>query len=310
MEKQEFAELSAFLAVVRHGTFARGALHLGVSPSALSQTIRRLEGRLGVRLLNRTTRSVSTTAAGERLATRLGPALAELDASVHALAEERDVTTGIVRINAPKLVALRMLGPHLAKFHAAYPGIVLDVTTDDTYTDIVAHRFDIGIRLGESLSKDMVAVRIGPDLRMAAVASPGYLKKHGTPRAPNDLKAHACINWRRPSSGAIYRWELERRGRSFSIEVDGPIVTNDPAVMLAAALQGLGIAYLSDAEVAEHVERGRLVQVLAPWSPRFEGFFLYYPHRQPLGSPARAFVEFFRKALAAEGRASASGAAR
>jgi DNA-binding transcriptional LysR family regulator len=296
MEKQRFAELSAFAAVVKRQSFAKAAADLGVSPSALSQTIRRLERELGARLLNRTTRSVAPTAEGERLAARITPLLAELDSSVSGVGERGRKPSGVVRVNAPRYVVLQIFAPHLARFREHYPEIVLDITSDDSYADIVAGRFDVGIRLGERLARDMLATRLGPDHQVAVVASPRYVSERGVPQAPRELREHACVNWRSPSTGAASRWEFQRGSRRFDVEVEGPLVSNDSQVLLRAALDGLGLAYLTTEETSPHVERGRLVRCLEAWSPRFSGFHFYYPHRQEAGSPVRAFVNFFREA--------------
>jgi DNA-binding transcriptional LysR family regulator len=213
MRGSEFAELKAFAAVVERAGFARAADHLGLSPSALSQTIRQLETRLGVRLLNRTTRSVSTTPAGARLYDRIAPVMQEMDAAVSEAIEATGRVAGSLRINTLGMAARQFIAPRLGRFHRAYPQVVLDTVIDDTLSDIVAGHFDAGIRVGERLEKDMIAVRLSPDVKMIAVASPEYLSRHGEPKGPADLHRHACINWRFPGSGAIHRWEFERRGR-------------------------------------------------------------------------------------------------
>jgi DNA-binding transcriptional LysR family regulator len=213
MRGSEFAELKAFAAVVERTSFARAADHLGLSPSALSQTIRQLETRLGVRLLNRTTRSVSTTPAGARLYDRIAPVMQEMDAAVSEAIEATGRVAGSLRINTLGMAARQFIAPRLGRFHRAYPRVVLDIVIDDTLSDIVAGHFDAGIRVGERLEKDMIAVRLTPDVKMVAVASPEYLSRHGEPKGPADLHRHACINWRFPGSGAIHRWEFERRGK-------------------------------------------------------------------------------------------------
>src|SRR5246500_4290129 len=222
MRGSEFAELKAFAAVVERARFARAADHLGLSASALSQTIRQLETRLGVRLLNRTTRSVSASPAGARLYDRIAPVMREMDAAVSEAIEATGRVAGSLRINTLGMAAEKIIAPRLGRFHRAYPRVVLDIVIDDTLTDIVAGHFDAGIRVGERLEKDMIAVRLTPDVKMIAVASPGYLARHGIPKTPADLHAHACINWRFPGSGQIYRWQLGRRGKKVEIAVEGP----------------------------------------------------------------------------------------
>jgi DNA-binding transcriptional LysR family regulator len=297
MRGSEFVELSAFAAIVEHGSFVRAASHLRVSPSALSQTIRSLEERLGVRLLNRTTRSVGLSEAGARLLARLGPALGELDAAVADVRTLHDEASGVVRINAARAPALSCLAPLLGKFHAAYPKIKLEVIVDDAITDIVASRCDAGIRLGERVQKDMVAIQLSGELELYAVASPAYLARRGIPKTPHDLREHACINWRLPSQGNLYRWEFERGRRTLEVAVEGPLVVNDAELALHAAAQGVGIAYLVNLDVEKWIARKELVRVLEDWSPTFPGFYLYYPSRKQVPAPLRAFVDFVRAEL-------------
>src|SRR6201997_5601783 len=226
MRGSEFAELKAFAAVVERASFARAADHLGLSPSALSQTIRQLETRLGVRLLNRTTRSVAPTSAGARLYERIEPVMQELDAAVSEAVEATGQTAGTLRINTLGMAANKLIAPRLGRFHRAYPQVLLDIVIDDGLSDIVAGRFDAGIRVGERLEKDMIAVRLTPDGKMLAVASPDYLSRHGVPKTPADLHAHACINWRFPGSGRIYRWEFEKKDKRLEMAVAGPLISN------------------------------------------------------------------------------------
>ncbi|WP_066806722.1 LysR family transcriptional regulator [Sphingomonas asaccharolytica] len=291
MRGTDFANLNAFAAVVEHRSFARAAAHLGVTPSALSQTIRQLEERLGVRLLNRTTRSVAPTTAGERLYQRLRPAVDELDAAVTEATSTRERPAGVLRINAPRTAALRLIAPRLGRFHRDNPGVILDVTVDDALTDIVAGRFDAGIRLGELLEKDMIAVRLTGEMEMIAVASPDYLARHGTPETPDELHNHACLNWRWPTDGSLYRWEFEENGREFEIAVNGPIIANDIEVVLQAALQGLGIAYASHEWIEGWLKEGKLVRVLERYSPKFPGVYLYHPSRRQQPPALRAFID-------------------
>ncbi|MCE1193211.1 MAG: LysR family transcriptional regulator [Acidovorax sp.] len=292
MRGAEFAELKAFATVVERGSFARAAEHLGLSPSALSQTIRHLEARLGVRLLNRTTRSVAPTAAGAQLHARLAPLLKEmLDAVAEASAATGQLR-GTLRINTLGMAARQVVMPRLGRFHRAHPDVVLDLVVDDGLTDIVAGRFDAGIRVGGRLEKDMVAVRLTPDVPMVAVASPEYLARRGTPRSPADLGHHACIQWRLQSDGTPYRWEFMKRGRKLEVVVDGPVVTNHAEAGIAAALQGLGIAYAFERDhVDACVADGRLVPVLADWSITRPGLFLYYPDRRHSPAALRAFID-------------------
>lgn len=291
MRGTDFANLNAFAAVAEHRSFVRAAAHLGITPSALSQTIRQLEERLGVRLLNRTTRSVAPTTAGERLYQRLRPAVDELDAAVAEAASTRERPAGMLRINAPRTAAIRLIAPRLGRFHRDNPGVILDVTVDDALTDIVAGRFDAGIRLGELLEKDMIAVRLTGELEMMAVASPDYLARHGTPETPDELHNHACLNWRWPTDGSLYRWEFEEDGREFEIAVHGPIIANDIEVVLQAALQGLGIAYASHEWMEGWLKEGKLVRVLERYSPKFPGVYLYHPSRRQQPPALRAFID-------------------
>ncbi|XYI02599.1 LysR family transcriptional regulator [Sorangium sp. So ce1128] len=296
MRGRDFADLRAFAAIVEHGSFARAAAHLRVSPSALSQTIRGLEERLGVRLLNRTTRSVAPSEAGTRLLSRLAPAMAELDAAVADVKTFGDRPAGVLRINSARAAAIWYLAPLLGPFHEAHPDIVLDVVVEDAITDIVARRFDAGVRLGERLEKDMVAVKLSGDLAMMAVASPGYLARHGVPATPRDLHRHRCVNGRWPTDGSLYRWEFEKGKQSLEVAVEGPLIVNDAELALRAALDGVGIAYVFDEQARPWVEAGKLTRVLEAWSPSFPGFYLYYPSGRQAPPALRAFIEFLRRA--------------
>lgn len=292
MRGSEFAELKAFAAVVERASFARAAEHLGLSPSALSQTIRQLENRIGARLLNRTTRSVAPSASGERLYTRIAPLFREMAVAVAEASEAAGQTMGTLRINTLGIAARTILAPRLSRFHQAYPDVVLDIVVDDALADIVVGRFDAGIRVGGRLEKDMIAVRLTPDLNMVAVASPDYLARRGTPQTPAELHEHACINWRLQMDGRHYRWEFEKRGKRLEVAVDGPVVTNHADIGIAAALNGLGIAYHFEHDgVGEHLAQGRLVQVLADWSISRPGLFLYYPNRQHRPALLAAFID-------------------
>jgi DNA-binding transcriptional LysR family regulator len=278
MRGSEFAEIKAFVAVVERASFARAASHLGLSPSALSQTIRRLETRLGVSLLNRTTRSVAPTEAGSRLYERVVPLMAEMEKAVADAVASTGRIAGTLRINTLGMAASQLIAPRLAKFHKAFPDVVLDIVVDETLSDVIAGRFDAGIRVGERLEKDMIAVRLTPDHPMQAVASPEYLALNGEPKDPADLHRHACINWRFTGSGAVYRWPLERKGKRLELAVAGPIVSNSEIVMHEAALQGLGILYAYDDEpIRNLILSGRLKRVLADWSQRCRDSFSIIP---------------------------------
>jgi DNA-binding transcriptional LysR family regulator len=304
MRGSEFNELRAFASIVQQRSFVRAAAELGVSPSSLSQTLRGLEERLGVRLLNRTTRSVAPTEVGSRLFERLAPTFSELDAAVDEVGRSRGKAAGVLRINSSRPVGLSLLGPWIGRFLAAHPEVVLDIVLDDTLTDIVAGRFDAGIRLGECLDRDMVALKLSPPLQMAAVAAPEYFVRHGVPESPRDLHRHSCINWRRPTDGSVYRWEFVKGGRQLEVSVTGPLVVNDIGLALRAALDGVGIAYLFDDQVEPWLAQGALQRVLEAWSPRFPGFYLYYPSRHQPPAPLAAFIEFLRNELAIEKKSS------
>lgn len=292
MRGSEFAELKAFAAIVGHASFARAADHLGLSASALSQTIRQLETRLGVRLLNRTTRSVAPTEAGARLYDRIMPMMQEMDAAVAEAVAATGRTAGKLRINTLGMAAKKLIAPRLGRFHRAYPNVVLDIVMDDGISDIVAGRFDAGIRVGERLEKDMIAVRLTPDVAMHAVASPQYLAHHGEPKVPADLHQHACINWRFPGSGAVYRWQMEKKNKKIEMKVSGPLISNLQEVVLEGALQGLGILYAYDGDrIYESIAAGRLKRILADWSPTFPGLFLYYSDRRNPNPALRAFID-------------------
>lgn len=292
MRGSEFTELKAFVAVVERASFARAAEHLGLSPSALSQTIRLLEARLGTRLLNRTTRSVAPTVAGDQLHARIAPLFRDMAEAVAEASAAAGKTGGTLRINTLEMAARQVIAPRLGRFHRAYPEVALDIVVTDGLSDIVAGRFDAGIRVGARLEKDMVAVRLTPDVRMIAVASPDYLARRGMPRLPSDLQAHACINWRLQADGQAYRWEFEKKGRRIEVQAQGPLVTNHSDVGVAAALQGLGIAYAFDrAQVDAHLACGELVAVLADWAITRPGLFLYHPSRRHSPAALRAFID-------------------
>jgi len=286
MPRGRYDDVLTFLAIARARSFTRAAAQLGVTPSALSHTIRALEERVGLRLLTRTTRSVAPTAAGERLLQSVGHRFAAIDAELQALTELRDKPTGRVRITADSHALDTLLWPKLAGFLSDFPGIQVEVIIDYGLTDIVAEQFDAGVRLGELVAKDMVAVRIGPDLRMAVVAAPSYLAAHAPPTKPQDLSLHSCINLRLPTHGGLYAWEFERDGRALNVHVDGQLVFNGTVPMLNAALAGFGLAYVPEDLAQPHVAEGRLQRVLEDWCPPFPGYHLYYPSRR---HPSAAF---------------------
>jgi DNA-binding transcriptional LysR family regulator len=291
MRGSDFAELKAFVAIVERQSFARAAEHLGLSPSALSQTIRQLEGRIGARLLNRTTRSVAPSASGERLYRRIAPLFREMAVAVAEAGEATGQMSGTLRINTLGIAARTIIAPRLSRFHQVHPDVVLDIVVDDALADIVVGRFDAGIRVGGQLEKDMVAIRLTPDLNMVAVASPDYLARRGIPKSPADLHDHACINWRLQVDGRHYRWEFKKRGQRLEVAVDGPVVTNHADIGVAAALNGLGIAYHFEQDgVRELLAQGQLVRVLADWSISRPGLFLYYPSRRHRPALLGAFI--------------------
>jgi DNA-binding transcriptional LysR family regulator len=289
MAKRNLNDLLGFVTVAREGSFTRAAATLGVTQSALSQSIRGLEERLQIRLLTRTTRSVSTTAAGERLMRAIGHRFDEIDSELAALTELRDKPAGTVRITCGDHALQSILLPRLAPLLRDCPDITLEFDVNYGFRDIVADRFDAGVRMGSTIDKDMIAIPIGPLLRMAVVASPGYFAAHPMPRVPRDLTAHRCINQRMPTSGGLYVWDFERRGRKVNVRVDGQLIFNTSPPQVDAALAGLGIALLPEDELLSHMVAGRLVRVLEDWCPKFAGYHLYYPsRRQP--SPAFALV--------------------
>jgi DNA-binding transcriptional LysR family regulator len=287
MRGKNFNDLLAFLAVANERSFTKAAARLGLSQSALSHTIRDLEERLGVRLLTRTTRSVAPTEAGERLLHALGPRFAEIDAELAALSELRERPAGTIRITATEYAVDTLLWPKLAEFLAKYPDIRVEVSTDSGLTDIVEQRFDAGVRSGEQVAKDMIAIRIGPDMRMAVVGAPSYFRKRSEPKKPQDLISHSCINLRLPTQGGLYAWEFEKGARQLKVRVEGRLVFNGSYQMLNAAMAGFGLAYLPEDLAQPHLSRGRLRRVLEDWCPPFSGYHLYYPSRR---QPTPAFA--------------------
>ncbi|RXT24172.1 LysR family transcriptional regulator [Rhizobium leguminosarum] len=293
-QDNNFNELVAFLTVARERSFTRAAAKLGVSQSALSQTVRGLEEKLGLRLLTRTTRSVSPTQAGERLLERVGPRFEEIQFEIAALSEMRERPAGTIRITAGEHPAISVLAPALARFLPDNPDVNVEVIVDYGLTDIVAERYDAGIRLGEQLAKDMIAVRIGPEICMAVVGAPSYFEHHPRPDVPQDLTAHNCINMRLPTHGTIYPWEFEKDGRELRVRVEGQTVFNNIAMRIGAVLDGLGLAYMPEDQVQPYIEDGRLIRVLQDWCQPFPGYHLYYPNRRHASPAFTLFVDALR----------------
>jgi len=293
MPENDLSALSAFVVVAEERSFTRAARRLGVSPSAMSHAMRGLEERVGVRLLSRTTRSVAPTDAGQELVAQLRPALSEVHVALDRVAGLRKKPAGRVRLLVPRFAAGTVLAPKLGEFARKYPEVVLDVTTNDSRMDIVAAGFDAGIHFGEYIEKDMIAVRVSPDHRPAIVGSPGYVKSHGKPKSPRDLLRHRCINFRHGDAG-IYRWEFEKGKKCLSVAVSGPLIVDDENLVMQAALDGVGLAFISDERVVPHLESGALVRVLENWCQPFPGFFLYYPSRRQQPAALSALIETLR----------------
>lgn len=287
MQRETASDLVAFLVVARERSFTRAAAQLGVSQSALSQVIRGLETRLGVRLLTRTTRRVSPTEAGERLLGTVGPRFEEVDAELAAVTELREKPVGTIRLTATENAAASVLWPALERFLPHYPDIKVEIVIDYGLTDIVAERFDAGVRTGETVASGMISVRIAPDMRMAVIGSPPYFARRTPPIAPQDLTAHDCINLRLPTHGGLYAWEFEKAGREMNVRVDGQLVFGTASLILTAARAGFGLAYLTEQQVRDDLESGQLVRVLSDWCPPFSGYHLYYPSRR---QPTHAFA--------------------
>jgi len=289
MARETLNDLVAFLTVAREGSFTRAAAKMGLSQSALSHTLRGLEARLGVRLLNRSTRSLSPTQAGERLLQSLGPKFDEIDAELAALSALREKPAGTVRITTVDHAARTILWPKLSPLLRDYPDITLELSVDYALTDIVAERFDAGVRLGEQVAKDMIAIPIGPPQRIAVAASPDYFRRHPVPTSPRDLVTHACINLRLPTKGGLMLWEFERKGEILNVHVDGPLVLNTADMIRTACIDGHGLAYLPEDILLPAIQDGRLIRVLEDWCDPYPGYHLYYTsRRQP--SPAFALV--------------------
>jgi DNA-binding transcriptional LysR family regulator len=293
MENKDLNTLAAFLVVAEERSFTRAAKRLGVSPSAMSHAMRGLEEDMGVRLLSRTTRSVAPTEAGERLLVRLRPALTDVQDAVDELSGLRDKPAGRVRLLIPRLAGTTVLGPKLAKFTRNYPDVILDITADDSRLDIVAGGFDAGIHFGEYIQKDMIAVRVSKDHRAAIVGAPAHFKAHAKPKTPHDLLKHRCINFRHGNAG-IYRWEFEKGKKSLSVAVNGPLIVDDVDTVVRAAIDGIGLAFVSDERVMPQLESGELIRVLEDWCQPFPGFFLYYPSRRQQPVALSALINALR----------------
>lgn len=291
MNTLKINELQAFLSVANDQSFTKAAAKMGVTASALSHTIKGLEIKLGVRLLNRTTRNVAPTEAGEKLMHSIGPLFDQIATEIKRLGELRDEPVGSIRITCSDYVAEMILRPKLAKFLAEYPGISVEISIDYGFRNIIQERFDAGIRLRESISKDMIAVRLGPNWRFAIVGSPAYFDKHATPESPKDLIDHICINMRSSSTAGLYTWEFEKDGQKLNIRVNGQFSSNSPIHILNAALDGLGLAYVPESLAKPYLVDGRLKEVLADWCPYLEGYHLYYPNREQASPAFVTFVE-------------------
>jgi len=290
----DFGKLAAFVAIAEEGGFCHAAARLDLKPSALSHSLRSLEQKLGVRLIKRTTRSISLTEAGHALLRQIRPAFASIETAVETINDFRDHPAGMIRLSVPKTVAARVLTPKFRAFSDRYPDVTLEIAAENSFVDIVRQGFDAGIRLGESLERDMIAVRVTPDLNTAIVASPDYFSRFPPPKTPRDLHRHRCIGARQIASGALYRWEFEKNGRTLAVAVNGPLIMDDPDLMLAAALNGIGLAYSTEQHIGEHLASGRLIRVLEDWCPTYPGFFLYYPGHRQAPAALRALVDMLR----------------
>ncbi len=294
MAGENYNELAAFVVVARELSFTRAAAKLGVSQSALSQTIRGLEERIGLRLLTRTTRSVAPTEAGRRLFETLAPRFEEIEQELGALSQLRDRPAGSLRINAGEHAAISVLQPALRKIVSENADVRVEIIVDYGLTDIVAQGFDAGVRLGDQVAKDMIAVRIGPDMRMAVVGSPDYFTRYPVPRTPQDLTSQNCIGIRLPTYGGIFPWDLDKDGHEVNVRIEGQLVFNNISLRLSSALDGLGLAYLPEDQVLEHIEAGRLVRVMEDWCGQFPGYHLYYPSRRHTSPAFQLLVETLR----------------
>jgi DNA-binding transcriptional LysR family regulator len=294
MRRDELNDLAAFVVVADEMSFTRAASKLGISASALSHAMKALEERLGLQLLARTTRKVSTTEAGSRLLQTLRPAFEDISTALIALSDLRDKPAGTLRITMPRHAAMFVVWPMMPDFLAAHPDIRIEMKIDEGLTDIIESRYDAGIRFGEKVAKDMVAVRVSHDVRWAVVGSPAYFTNHPVPNTPQDLTDHRCINYRFATSEGLYLWEFEQDGRLFQIRVDGNLIFNDGDLILAAALAGQGLGYLLEDQITAHVDEGRLIQVLPEWCPTSSGYYLYHPNRRQTPSALAALVDALR----------------
>lgn len=290
MPRDELSVLSAFVAVAEERSFTRASKRLGVSPSALSHAIRSLEERIGVRLLARTTRSVAPTDAGRLLLARLGPALGDIRGALDLISELRGRPAGRLRLIVSPLAAKTVLAPKLGQFARDYPDVVLDIITDESRVDLVAAGYDAGIHLGEFIERDMLVIRVSPDRRPAIVGSPGYFAAHPKPESPRDLTKHRCINYRHGSAG-VYRWELDKGKESLTVAVDGPLIVDEVELIVRAAIDGVGLAFMAEETAAPHLASGALMRVLEDWCPPYPGFFLYYPSRRQLPAALAALIQ-------------------
>ncbi|MEC9432396.1 MAG: LysR substrate-binding domain-containing protein [Pseudomonadota bacterium] len=294
MKRDELGDLAAFLAVAEERSFTRAAARVGASQSALSHTVRRLEERLGLRLLTRTTRNVALTEAGEQLVETLRPAFGDIEARLEALTALRSRPAGTVRINSSRHAARTILMPAALKVMAENPDVKVEIAVDQRFADIVDGRFDAGVRLGEEVEKDMIAVRIGPEMRMLVVASPGWFAEHGRPETPCDLTGRTCINLRLETLGGLYAWEFEKAGRPVNVRVDGRFACNDPDLIVEAAVQGMGMACLPEDHLRPLIDDGRLETALEDWSPHFPGYHLYYPSRRQNAPAFQLMIDALR----------------
>jgi DNA-binding transcriptional LysR family regulator len=294
LARENLNDLSAFVAVAQAHSFTKAAARLGISPSALSHAMRGLEERLGVRLLARTTRSVAPTEAGERLLTVVLPHLQGIESELSALNLLRDIPAGTIRLTASEHAAYTVIYPVLARLAADYPEIKIEVNVDNMLADLVTGRFDAGIRLGEYVERDMVAVRIAPDMRMAIVGTPAYFERHPRPETPQDLTQHECIGIRLPTHGGLLPWEFDKDGRSITVRVDGQLIFNTNSLALRAVLDGLGLGYCLDDMAAEAIADGRLIRVLEDWCEPFPGYHIYYPSRRQLSPALRLLIDALR----------------
>lgn len=297
MRFNQSTALLAFRSIAKFGSFTRAAAEMDVSTSALSQTIRQLENALGVRLLHRTTRRVSLTEAGQMLLARIDPALSEIDAALEETRRYREVPGGVLRLTVPRVAAVLLLSPFLADFMHAYPDIRLEIEIDDSFVDLISERFDAGIRLGEAVQRDMIAIPLGGQLRSKVVASPEYLNRYGIPQHPNELIHHRCLCHHFSGSGAVYHWEFIQDGRPFEIALTGPLLVNDNALRIRAAIDGAGLTYAFEPEVSTFLKGGQLMSVLNEWLQPFDGFYLYCSARVHMAPKLRVFIDFFQQKM-------------